>query len=87
MSVDGGCADDIDMALPEACTNALNHGGPRHEYEVRLSIGQDHCTITVLDTGHGFDARLWHPGLEPPMEETAPASREGKPAQRVACGG
>lgn len=53
------CCSDIEVALSEACTNALRHSGPGEEYEVHLSLDERHCVITVEDDGHGFDG---HPG-------------------------
>jgi len=50
------CIDDIRLALSEAVTNVVDHAANDDAYEVRLAI-QDHtCTVTVLDTGRGFDA-------------------------------
>ena len=56
VGVDVECGYNIELALSEACTNALKHAGLDQEYEVRLSMDADRCTISVLDTGQGFDA-------------------------------
>jgi serine/threonine-protein kinase RsbW len=68
VGVDGDCGHDIEVALSEACTNVLKHAGLGREYEVLVSINADNCTISVLDTGSGFDAGA-SPGSEP-MGET-----------------
>ena len=53
MGVDGGCADDIELAISEACTNVLDHAGD-HEYEVTAGIEHDCCVVEVADRGTGF---------------------------------
>jgi serine/threonine-protein kinase RsbW len=57
MGVDPECGDDIEVALSEACTNALKHSVPGAEYEVHVSLNDRQCAITVVDTGQGFDGR------------------------------
>ncbi len=39
--------------VEEALTNVLKHAGPAVRAEVRLTTGQGHVTIEVLDDGHG----------------------------------
>ncbi len=60
------CSSDIEVALSEACTNALRHSGLGEEYEVRLALDEQHCLITVEDTGQGFDG---DPGPTDPYAE------------------
>lgn len=55
MGVEQECADDIEVAASEACTNVLRHV-TSHEYEVRIEIDDDVCTVRIIDTGEGFDA-------------------------------
>jgi serine/threonine-protein kinase RsbW len=50
------CVDDIRLALSEACTNVLDHAADSDEYEVRIEVDDDRCTISVINTDHGFDA-------------------------------
>src|SRR5438309_1235153 len=50
------CKGDIEVALTEACTNVLLHSGPGDDYEVRLQLDDELCTIRVVDAGRGFDA-------------------------------
>ncbi len=57
IGVDPECGDDVEVALSEACTNALKHSGSGAEYKVQVSLDDRHCIITVIDTGQGFDGR------------------------------
>ncbi|BEP13756.1 hypothetical protein acdb102_20670 [Acidothermaceae bacterium B102] len=56
LGVDADCANDIEVALTEACTNVLDHVGEDDDYEVRLQISNHLCVIEVIDAGGGFDA-------------------------------
>lgn len=51
------CIDDICLSLSEACTNVVDHAVPGDEYEVQLQVDERECTLSVKNTGHGFDAR------------------------------
>lgn len=53
-------ADDIQLALTEACANAIRHAVDSAEYAVRFSIDADGCEVEVMDLG---------PGFEPPSDE------------------
>jgi serine/threonine-protein kinase RsbW len=55
LGVDEDCIGDLLLAVTEACTNVLEHGGPSHRYEVVASIGDGGCVVEVLDSGRGFD--------------------------------
>ncbi len=57
IGVDAECGDDIEVALSEACTNALKYSLPGAEYKVGVSLDDRQCIITVVDTGQGFDGR------------------------------
>lgn len=48
-------ADDIRLALTEACANAIRHAVGSSEYSVSLSIDVEGCEIEVVDLGPGFD--------------------------------
>lgn len=61
------CIDDIALALSEACTNVVDHADPEDEYEVRVKVDELSCSISVTNTGEGFDADtltdvMPHPG-------------------------
>lgn len=49
-------ADDLQMALSEACANAVRHasGGA---YDIDLRVRDEQCCVEVSDTGPGFTAR------------------------------
>jgi len=50
------CIEDIRLALSEAVTNVLDHAGSEDDYEVRLTVRDEICSIAVVDCGTGFDA-------------------------------
>lgn len=47
-------ADDIRLALTEACANAVRHAVGSNAYSVVFTIDAAGCTIDVLDLGPGF---------------------------------
>lgn len=53
-------ADDIELALTEACANAVRHAIGTAEYTVGVTIDADGCEIEVADVG---------PGFEPPVDD------------------
>ncbi len=55
LGVAQACADDIQVALTEACTNVILHSGPGDVYEVAVDVDADYCLIRVIDRGQGFD--------------------------------
>lgn len=56
LGIEDGCVSDIELAVSEACSNVLKHGGGAAEqYEVTVSVDQRRARITVSDTGGGFD--------------------------------
>lgn len=57
MGVEPECGSDIEVALSEACTNALKHSGAGADYHVQVALDDGHCVITVVDAGAGFDGR------------------------------
>jgi serine/threonine-protein kinase RsbW len=58
---DDGVADLL-LAVTEACSNVVRHGGPGQRYEVLASVGQGGCEVQVVNSGRGSDAGRW-PGL------------------------
>jgi serine/threonine-protein kinase RsbW len=56
LGVQQDCVFDIELALTEACTNVLRHArNTGSEYEVEVLVLDRSCSITVTDTGQGFD--------------------------------
>ena len=61
LGVTDDCASDVEVAVTEACSNVLIHAkGSSDEYEVNVEVNDEHCEISVTDTGLGFD----HESLE-----------------------
>lgn len=56
IGVDQDCVDDIALAVSEACTNVVQHAATEDEYEVAVRVDDSRCTISVKNTGGGFDA-------------------------------
>jgi serine/threonine-protein kinase RsbW len=48
-------AADIQIALSEACANAVHHATGSSEYFVSLEIGPEGCEVEIVDVGPGFD--------------------------------
>ncbi len=71
------CIDDILVAVTEACTNVLRHGGSARRYEVVTSVGPSGCLVEVVDSGPGFSARATQAAARPDR------ARGGQPAQRA----
>src|SRR6516162_5039461 len=58
---DDGLAELL-LAVTEACTNVVRHGGPGRKYEVVASVGRRGCRVEVQNTWQGFPGRRL-PGL------------------------
>ena len=80
---DDGLAELL-LAVTEACTNVVRHGGPGRRYEVVASVGRRGCRVEVQNTWQGFaGGRL--PGLRRrswpgPASVVRPRRRGGRPA-------
>lgn len=55
LRVDHRAGADLEIALTEACANVVKHATGANNFEVRLEVGADRCSIDVLDDGSGFD--------------------------------
>ncbi|WP_188197086.1 ATP-binding protein [Nonomuraea sp. SYSU D8015] len=53
LNVSETCIADMLLAVSEACSNAVRHGGPANRYEVTASIGYGRCDVRVADNGNG----------------------------------
>jgi serine/threonine-protein kinase RsbW len=47
--------DDIEIAVTEACANAVRHASGVTDYQVALAVSMDGCEVEVADLGPGFD--------------------------------
>jgi anti-sigma regulatory factor (Ser/Thr protein kinase) len=52
---DDGVADLL-LAVTEACSNVVRHGGPGQRYEVLASVGRGGCLVQVVNSGRRFEA-------------------------------
>jgi len=80
---DDGLAELL-LAVTEACTNVVRHGGPGHRYEVVASVGRRGCRIEVQNSWQGFALRRL-PGLRrrpwpAPSAAVRNRRRGGRPA-------
>ncbi|HUK68460.1 MAG TPA: ATP-binding protein [Streptosporangiaceae bacterium] len=88
------CIDDILVAVSEACTNVLRHGGSARRYEVVTSVGPSGCLVEVVDSGPGFSARAGQAaarpdrirGAQPTQRASTRASRSLSPDRAKAPG-
>jgi serine/threonine-protein kinase RsbW len=55
LRVDRQAGADLEIALTEACANVVKHAAGADNFEVHLDVGQDRCSIDVVDEGDGFD--------------------------------
>ncbi|NYH52453.1 serine/threonine-protein kinase RsbW [Nocardiopsis arvandica] len=49
------CVDDILLAVSEACSNAVDHGGPARDYMVEAQMGGRWCELRISHTGRAPD--------------------------------
>lgn len=50
------CIAELLIAVSEACTNAVRHGGPGNRYQVTAAIGRGRCELRIADSGSGLTA-------------------------------
>lgn len=53
-----GEVDDLDLAVTEACANAIRHGSPdreRNTIYVTFHVGPECVAVEIRDEGRGFD--------------------------------
>ena len=55
LHVDHQSRDDLEIAVTEACANAVRHARGSACFEVQLDVAADRCAIDVRDAGSGFD--------------------------------
>ncbi len=49
------CAQDIELALSEACTNVISHATTDDKYDVQVRVDDQQCVTSVHNAGNGFD--------------------------------
>jgi serine/threonine-protein kinase RsbW len=57
LGVPEDAAGDIQVALTEACVNAVRHATGSSEYFVSLKVGPGGCEVEIIDVGPSFDLR------------------------------
>jgi serine/threonine-protein kinase RsbW len=63
LGVEESCIDDIEVAVSEACTNVYKHAhNTEEEYEVRVILTEDTCSIEVVDAGPPFEHSIGSDG-------------------------
>ncbi|MEV0385963.1 ATP-binding protein [Nonomuraea sp. NPDC050643] len=67
LNVSETCIADMLLAVSEACSNAVRHGGPANRYEVTAAIGYGQCDVRVADNGDGVPS--FPPCFPPPDTE------------------
>jgi serine/threonine-protein kinase RsbW len=55
--VEPTCVHEVEVALSEACTNAVKHAVEGVVYEVTVGISDELVSIEVIDSGSGFGLR------------------------------
>jgi serine/threonine-protein kinase RsbW len=70
---DDGVADLL-LAVTEACSNVVRHGGPGLRYEVLASVGRGGCEVQVVNSDRGLDADRRHRVLRRGMLPAVPAA-------------
>jgi serine/threonine-protein kinase RsbW len=55
--VEATCVAEVELAISEACTNAVQHAVNGSTYEVLVNIGDEQVTVDVVDSGCAFGQR------------------------------
>ncbi len=55
--VEPTCVHEVEVAMSEACTNAVKHAVEGVVYEVTVAISDEQVSIEVIDSGSGFGQR------------------------------
>lgn len=63
--------EQIELAVAEACNNAILHSGSA-VFSVSVAVDGDHATVTVSDDGNGF-----HPPRDPRMPAPQATGKRG----------
>jgi serine/threonine-protein kinase RsbW len=71
--------NDINVALSEACANAVEHAVGVDDYEVTLDVNTDRFTAIVTDQGQGLEEEM----VSAPMPGPDVARGRGLPLMRA----
>jgi serine/threonine-protein kinase RsbW len=71
--------NDINVAVSEACANAVEHASGADDYEVTLDVNTDRVTATITDQGQGLDEET----LAATMPDPGAARGRGLPLMRA----
>ncbi|MER6303558.1 ATP-binding protein [Kitasatospora sp. NPDC001539] len=83
--VDPQIADDLGVALTEACANAVEHGAtgrPDEGFQVTASISGDRLRIEVTDSGPGLPATAAPPARRPAAPAPARPAADARGPRR-----
>lgn len=85
LGADDQGVSELLLAVTEACTNVVRHGGPGRGYQVVASLGKGGCRIEVVNAGHGGGplrrVRLRRPAWQVAATAAAKARRrDSRPA-------
>jgi serine/threonine-protein kinase RsbW len=69
LAVPEGVVDDLQLALTEACSNAIAHARATRRYRVALDVDAGACTVRVTDEGPGFSTASLPPDEPDPWTE------------------
>lgn len=72
LDVPAAAIADVEVAVTEACANAVRHAVGSAEYTVGLAVAADGCEIEIIDVGPGFDP------LGAELDEFDPDAEEGR---------
>lgn len=59
--------EEVELAVTEACTNAVRHATGSPSYRVTVAVDERGCSIRVVDSGPGFSVP--RDGLRPSADE------------------
>jgi serine/threonine-protein kinase RsbW len=75
LGADGDGVDDLLLAVTEACSNVIRHGGPDQQYEVLASVGKGGCEVQVVNSSRRPDADGWPGSRSRRVLPLVPAAR------------
>jgi serine/threonine-protein kinase RsbW len=85
LGADDQGVSELLLAVTEACTNVVRHGGPGRGYQVVANLGKGGCRIEVVNSGRGggplHRVRLRRPAWQVAATGAAKGRRrDGRPA-------